>query len=495
MAQKPRPADLLPRFLALVEEAGLFAPGLRVLVGYSGGPDSTCLLHLLWRANADVVAAHLHHGQRPEADEELERCAAFCEELGVPFVSGRADVPRLARDRKLSLEEAGREARYAFFDGAAAQTGCRLIATAHTATDQAETVLLNMARGSGLRGLSGIPVRRGIVVRPLLAFEREETREYCRAFGLWTHDDPANEDLSLSRARIRARVLDELRAIHPGAIQAIARLAAAAREEDGFLDAAAAAVLERCEVPLNGDLRFLTQDSEVAFDRSLLAHSPKVLLRRAMRLAAEALGARLDSELVAQLEEGLVSKESGSLTATGGEVVFDWDADRLHVYRKEQAEPFPQDLAVPGATESPENGWRIVVCREKGFETPPRRAALDAAMDPAALSLPLLARPAADGDRMRPLGFHGRRKLADLLREAGLTRAARRKLPIVCDKIGPVWAPGVCLDERAAARDPKAPALRIRFEPIGLGNSQPAGTTAVFETYPNRERVTRLEAD
>src|SRR5688572_13418576 len=155
---------MLERLRSFVADKGLIPDGAKVLVGYSGGADSTCLLHLLHLAKVNCVAAYLHHGQRSEADQELEGCAAFAEGLGIPFVSGQADVPRLAMDRGIGIEEAGREARYAFFEEAAKQTGCDLIATAHTKSDLAETVLLNLIRGTGLAGLGGIPVRRGNII-------------------------------------------------------------------------------------------------------------------------------------------------------------------------------------------------------------------------------------------------------------------------------------------------------------------------------------------
>ncbi|RYG30390.1 tRNA(Ile)-lysidine synthetase, partial [bacterium] len=123
---------MLEKLRAHLERTGLIPGGVRVLVGYSGGADSTCMLHLLHRLGFDIVAAHLHHGQREEADREAALCEAFCTEIDVPFVSGRADVPRISREAGIGLEEAGRNARYEFFRQAAFRLECELIATAHT---------------------------------------------------------------------------------------------------------------------------------------------------------------------------------------------------------------------------------------------------------------------------------------------------------------------------------------------------------------------------
>src|SRR5262249_8194209 len=162
------------------------------------------------------------------------------------------------------------------------------IATAHTRTDHIETVLLNLSRGAGLNGMAGIPAKRENIVRPLLIFTREQTRGYCSDRGFWFHDDPANEDLSFSRARVRHRILPDLRATNPAAEQAISKLAEIADEEDRFLNGMAAAALEQSEAPLNGQLGFLTTDCEAAFDRDKLLGLPSVLFRRAVRLACQA---------------------------------------------------------------------------------------------------------------------------------------------------------------------------------------------------------------
>jgi tRNA(Ile)-lysidine synthase len=168
---------MLERFRDHLATSGLVPDGVPILVGYSGGADSTCLVHLLHQVGIPIVAAHLHHGQREEAETELKLCQAFAESLNIPFVSGRADVPRLAQDIRIGLEEAGRNARYGFFQQAAYQTGCDLIATAHTRDDHVETVLFNITRGTGMSGLAGIPERRDSIVRPLLPFTRQETRD------------------------------------------------------------------------------------------------------------------------------------------------------------------------------------------------------------------------------------------------------------------------------------------------------------------------------
>ena len=456
---------MLDRFREHLEKTGLIPPAARVLVGYSGGADSTCLLHLLHLLEIDVVAAHLHHGQRAEADKELHLCEAFCKEQNIPFVSGKANVPKLAADMKIGLEEAGREARYGFFQQAAFQNQCDVIATAHTMSDNAETVLLNIARGAGLSGIAGIPEKRDNIIRPLMIFTREETRAYCTDLGFWFHDDPANEDLSFSRARVRHRILPEMRSINPAAEDAICRLASHASEEDRFLDSMAAAALERCERPPNGELRFLTEDAEVVLDRIALSSLPPVLFKRAIRLVAGVLGAHLNAEQTAILLSGVADQGKGSVTAEGGEVSFEWDEDRVHARLLKPNEPFRSSFEVPGETVSDEFGWTLSAVEKAGISKAPTRAALETELDLEKVKGTLHFRTAKSGDTMQPLGFNGTRKLSDLLSEAKLTKAARARLPIICDMVGCLWAPGICLDNRVAPDAQTRRVLQLRFVP------------------------------
>ncbi|HVT13647.1 MAG TPA: tRNA lysidine(34) synthetase TilS [Fimbriimonadaceae bacterium] len=455
---------MLERFREHLRTSGLIPEGAPVLVGYSGGSDSTCLLHLLHRCGVDVAAGHLHHGQRPEADVELKLCEAFCQELGVPFVGGRADVPRMSEELKIGLEEAGRQARYTFLRNAAFRLRCDLIATAHTRDDRVETVLFNLVRGTGIGGLAGIPERRDQIIRPLLGFSKAETRAYCLEEGLWFHDDPANEDVSFARARLRHRVLPELKLISATADVAISRLAGIAEEEDRFLNGAAAAALEQSVLRLNGELEFLTLDCEVAFDRRHLLSLPAVLLKRAVRLAVESLGGNFDYAQTQAFVTAL-REPKGSITSDEGKVDAVWKAEGVHFYQTAPTRPFRHGLSMPGVV-SDEFGWDLAYQPARAPAAKPTRTALEAYLNPQALQGDLYFRSAKEGDAMQPYGFSGHRKLSTLLSDAKLTRAARMRLPIICDMLGPIWAPGICLDARVAASAGSGNALHLRFGPV-----------------------------
>lgn len=455
---------MLDRFRDAV--ANLLPYEAKVLVAYSGGADSGCLLHLMHRCGFDVTAAHLHHGQRAEADEELRQCEAFCDSLGVPLVVGRADVPRMSRETGMSLEEAGRFARYHFFEQAAQRTETPFIVTGHTRDDLVETVLFNLTRGAGLAGLKGIPEQRGNIVRPLLRFDRAETLAYCQEHGIWTHDDPANFDLAFSRARIRHRALPELRAINPEVNTTLARFASIVAEEDAFLDQLAAARLELAETPLNGPLRFLTVAEEIAFDRETLLASPRPLLLRGLKLTAGVLGAEAEHAHIERIAAGIAGGEKGSETLPGGQVAVEWDGGRVHWRSLIVEEPFRSSMAFPGDTFADSFGWQITAFAEEGTDHPADPSNLEVALDGDAVRGELHFRSVKEGDRMAPLGMTQDKKLTDMLQEKRLTLLARRRLPLVCDLVGPIWLPGVAIAERVRLKPSSKKKISMRFGPI-----------------------------
>lgn len=440
-------------------------PGSRTVVGWSGGADSTCLLLLLRDLGYDPIAAHLDHGQRSESPEESRGFAALCDGWGVPFLGGRADVPEIAAAKGIGMEEAGREARYAFFAQALAATGSDVAATGHTRSDLAETVLFHLARGTGMAGLAGIPAERDGVVRPLLVFSRAETLAYCEGIGYAPFEDPANEDVAGSRARIRHEAMPALEAAHPGAEAAIARTAALIGEEDRFLDGAAAAALERAELNPNGALGFLTRDVEVVLDRRAVEVLPRVLFRRALRLAVRAIGGSLDGANLARLSEEFAAARDGSLTCEGGRVRLVYDRDRVTVTDDGASLPARYPLE-PGETASDEFGWVFELDSANPSAEPPVRASFAVELDRVRLKGGLHFRAPAPGDRMAPFGFDSERKLADLMSEAGLTPLARRRIPVVCDLVGPVWLPGIALAGRAAKSPETRTVLRATFAPL-----------------------------
>lgn len=216
-----------------IEDYQLMQAEEMVLVAVSGGPDSLALLQILMHLHYAVCVAHVNHGLRKEANFEEKFVREFCEEKHIPCFVKRLD---LAEHKGLSLEEAGRAERYAFFEEVAKQQGCSKIATAHHLNDQVETVLMNLFRGSGLSGLKGMEKKRGNVIHPLLEVTREEIETYCQVQGLTPRRDESNEEAIYTRNKIRLELIPYLeKEINSNVVQNVARMAQIVSEEERFL--------------------------------------------------------------------------------------------------------------------------------------------------------------------------------------------------------------------------------------------------------------------
>lgn len=439
-------------------------PRARVVVGYSGGPDSTCLLHLCTRAGLDVVAAHLHHGQRLEADGEAEQCATFASQLSVPFVLGNADVPAVARTQRIGLDEAGRRARYSFLETTKLQTAAQWILTAHTMDDHVETVLMRIARGTGLTGLRGVPMQRGAVLRPLLSVTREQTRTYCLDNNLWFHDDPCNVDMSFPRARVRQLVLPELVQLNPKVRDSISRLSQLAEDEDEFLDSMAAAHLEASEHP-HSTWTFLTLDREVILDRTRFLHGPRVLIVRGLRLLAKGLDATMDFHAVQALWSGF-RNDRGSLTLLGGEVVVEWTPGVIHVRQLGSLAIQRQPLDVPGRLGGGSWPWILEVTEAQSPTTSsPPKGSIESLIDRDKVVGGLWIQSYQATDRLVAAGQSKSKTVPQLLKGQKLTQAGKAGLPIVYDFVGPVWVPNVCIADRVKWTDNSIVGLCLSLRP------------------------------
>lgn len=451
----------------MIEDHKAVLPSGPFLVGFSGGADSTCLLDLFNEAGYEVCACHLNHGMLPEADANEERCRAFCDSRGIPFLSGRADVPAMRAATGMGWEEAGRWARRAFYGQAKTALGASVVALAHTLDDQAETVLMNMTRGSSMRGLGGMQILREGIFRPLLGFSKSEIQGWCRSRGLDWYEDPTNQNTDLVRSRLRYKVMPELEAINPKAHEAIGRAAALIQEEDRFLNGMAAGALEQAELPINGDLKFLTEDCEAVFDLSRLLALPKVLLVRGLRLASEAVGGSLDSRQTAVILENLVESKPGSVTTEEGKVAVTWNQERIHFCQAQPTEPFRTLVTLPGETDSLEFGWSVTARHETAAWIPDHQnASLTARLDAGRVQGQLFLRSAQTGDKMSPLGMTGSKLVSDIYNEMKLTQAAKVRLPLICDFLGPVWVPGGPISDRVKITSSTERLIILTFAPL-----------------------------
>lgn len=476
--------SLEQRVLDYIGEMRLLAPGDRVGVAVSGGADSVALLILLGemreKLGIKLLVGHFDHVLRgAESDADAEFVADLARRRGLPFVIAREDVAAAAKRNRWNLEDAARRLRYAFFDRLVREGRANRIAVAHTADDQAETVLAHLIRGSGPTGLAGIYPVAGAVIRPLLAVRREELRAYLHRRGQSWREDSTNLDLSRVRARIRARLLTLLESeFSPGVVGRLADLARLTREEQQFwgvltedrfqalvrcsdqgLSVRAADLIAPMELPGGSTGRKRARDIGDFPLRTLTER----LIRRIyqdLRGTRQGLSARHVEQVIrlamlsgsgsrAELPAGVVvHKDFGELTfLVRGEQQLEESRDDRREDLRSKAGSYSYRIELPGlgsATVSvPElrRCFRLKVIDWKFAERETRRARL--ALDAARLRMPLILRNWLPGDAYRPLGRRQTHKLKHMFAVGRVPVRDRAGWPILESDGQVVWARGM----------------------------------------------------
>ena len=222
-----------------IEKYELMQQGDKIVLGVSGGPDSICMLHILAKLleKKSLKVAHINHMIREEAENDEEYVKNYCQKNGIEFYSKRIDIKKIAYTNKIGLEEAGRNARYEYFNEILEKTNATKIAIAHNKNDKVETVLMNILRGSGTQGLRGIEAKRGKIIRPLIECERKEIEKYCEENELNPRIDKTNFEDIYNRNKIRNVVIPYVqKEFNPNIIQTISRLSNIAIEEDEYIE-------------------------------------------------------------------------------------------------------------------------------------------------------------------------------------------------------------------------------------------------------------------
>jgi tRNA(Ile)-lysidine synthase len=445
--------ELEKRFRREMEERNRLKEGDHLLVALSGGLDSLVLLHLLrfcpGLPGFSLHAAHFDHGMRPDSGEDAQWVRGLCRAWDIPLIHGEADPPP-------ATEERAREMRYEFLLQAREEERATWVLTGHHADDQAETVLFRVLRGTGLRGLSGIPRwRRPGILRPLLSFSREQLEAYAYAEGIQPREDSSNSDLSISRNYIRRIGLPGLEGwVAPGARRSLVRLARLARENESAWDSLIPGLLEGIAE---------TEDNAVFIVRSaFLTYHPTVrarLLREVLRRQGVNLS---EAGTRAALEFTRTGASGRSISLPGG-IRLHREFDRFRL--APGAEP-GQDrpLVLPGVEEGAGELilWGVKYEVRWGGPRAGKLAHVES-FSAELLDFPLRLRGWVHGDRM---SFpYGTKKLKKVFLEAGVAAGQRDRVPVLVDASGNVlWVMGVATSDRARPRGSEPPFL------IGMGN-------------------------
>ena len=466
-----------------MERSGL-GPGKRVVVAVSGGPDSLALLHALAAAgdglDLDLHGAHLNHGLRGCAsNEDASFVRQIFRHLHLPLDVGREDVLSYRRQRRMSLEEAAREVRYAFLLRVALEQKADAIALGHTANDQAETVLMHIIRGTGLSGLRGMKLRtarsvEGVQVallRPLLEVSRSETEAYCRALGLEPRQDESNRSLAMTRNRLREELVPLLEQYNPAIRDALLKLSRSAARDMDHMQRQTDSAWHRI---------VLQDDDGLSLNRERFSRLDQAVRRHLLRRVVLSVKGDLDDvefnhiEDMARLMAGAAGR---SLDLPGGvQFSVSYGEGRVALSRLDQC-PLPRlegetVVSVPG--ESAVSSWTVLTRVSKAAHPhlPPGRTGRDPE-GPLGTSTEYFAfesmgehlwvRSRVPGDRFQPLGMPQSKKLQDFMVDSKIPRSWRDRVPLLVSPRGIAWVVGWRIAEWAGVRMSTDRSLEISF--------------------------------
>ena len=460
---------LIENMLSTIRRFSMISAGDKVLVAVSGGPDSVALLHALWSLSDQIGislhAAHLNHSFRgKESDADAEYVCRLAGNIGIECTVEKVDVPEIQRTLRLSPEEAARLVRYEFLERVADEVGANRIAVGHTADDQVETVFLNILRGAGIDGLSGMPPVRGVIIRPLIETRRAVVEEYVEQHNLRPRIDATNLLATYARNRIRLELLPLLRReYNPEIDSAILRLSELASQDSAYLNMEAEEAL--------GRLKTSEDEQSISLSGPGLLSCRLAIRRRVIRTAVGKLRAGLTDIGFVHVEELLRLLDGGKdfrCDLPGG-IYAERAGETLTVSSSKPAELpiiYCYELSIPGRTEVPEIGVVIEVEAAPGaIEVIRPPESFEVVLDRGSIVGKLRVRNWEPGDRIRPLGLGGSKKVQDIFVDRKIPRAARHRVPIVVDDERIVWIVGLALSESVKVTGETRECLVVRAVP------------------------------
>jgi len=407
-----------------------------VLVALSGGADSTALLlslHKLYQEGKirGLFAAHLNHGIRGEAASRDQRwCRALCDRLSIPFATETVDVPAHAKANGQSLEQAARALRYDFLERARLSFGASVIATAHHRDDQAETVLMNLIRGSGTSGLGGMKPRNGHIIRPMLHVSKQEIFAFLSEAGETHCVDETNAENAAVRNRIRNQLMPMLETFNPSIAQSLAKTAELLAQDEAYLSRLAD---EAEEAMTAGD----------GVNRKELSQQPIPIASRIVRKRLLALIGRVSEADIRRVLD-LAAAKTGTVIELSDGCSAWTDAQLLYMGRYQEASEYEVPFVIDGQTITP-RGTLVSEFTDSWYIP---KDGSEAFLDWDKLPKDLSVRSRREGDRFFPLGAPGERKLSDVLTDKKIAKE-KRDLPLLCADNEVYYACGLTISEHA----------------------------------------------
>lgn len=435
-----------------------------ILVGLSGGADSTALLHMLSSytriTGARLCAAHVNHCIRgEEADRDERFCKDLASSLGVEFFCLKADVPKIAEDTGESIETAARRVRYEYFDSLMVENDIHVLATAHNADDNLETIIFNIARGAGLSGICGIPdcrpCKHGTVVRPILSMEKSDILSYCKDNLLTFVTDSTNTDTDYTRNRIRAEIIPVMKQINSGAIKNAARMSKTLREDSLCLESMAGWFVE--------ELR----DSYSVETEKLCGSPISVVSRALIRLYDEFSGGKTleQTHINALLTLAQKAVPHSSISLPGGILGVIENNKLCFIYKSDTAQCAQAYSITLTDGENPisQTNSEIFIGNSQCSKNIYKKSIL-LSIDSDKICGELVARSRKSGDRILMGGMH--KSLKKLMCDKKIPLDIRARIPIICDTDGILAVPFIGIRDGAkhsAREDPSSPVTNISF--------------------------------
>lgn len=459
--------QLLDKVIETIEENYMFSRGDKVIVAVSGGPDSICLLHILNRLkekySISLIAAHVNHCLRGEdSDKDEEFVHNFCESIGVECHSRRIDVDKISKQKNISCEMAGREARYEFFQELMLENKAQKIAIAHNANDQAETVLMRIIRGTGLEGLSGIkPVRDRIYVRPLIETSRKEIEEYCSIHNLSPRTDATNKESIYTRNKIRLELIPYIQDnFNSEIVNTLNRLAEVARIDNDYLQQSVEYIYKKyCH----------KKRDMVIINKKAFSEHEAVILRLIRYSILQLCGNLYNFEKIHIYDIMNVHRQNTGkkISLPGGIIAANnyGDVELLFSKDRKDDKKFYYKLQINKCNRINDIGANICL-KEIEYNSNVRLISSSTRkyFDFDSIDGDIIVRNRNDGDKFIPLGMKGTKKLKDLFIDLKIEKDKRNSIPIICFGERIAWVVGCRISDEFKVNEQTKKVLEVNIE-------------------------------
>lgn len=457
------------KVMSYIKDNNLIKSGDKVLVALSGGPDSVCLLNILYNLkaelNIEVGAAHLNHLLRDkDAFEDEEYVKTLCKSLDIPCFVKRVDINKYSKDKKMSSEMAGREARYNFFDDIVKDEGYTKIATAHNANDQAETILFRLMRGSGIEGLCGIKVRRDKIIRPILCLSRKEVEEYIEINNLKPRIDKTNFEKIYNRNKIRLDMIPYIKEnFNEDIIQTLNRMSVLLQKDNEFIENSARSFYEK----------HCIEQSDYFIIKKEMFDNKEAVVTRVIRYALTNFSkTHYDFEMKHIYEICNLAKNNSGKAIDLPNKIY---AENIYgdIYIKERININNIDVKQEIVVNKNEiNGKKIFFNNENiKFSVLKNDSNLDLNQnnlikyfDFDKINDSISLRKRKNGDKIIPLGMKGSKKIKDLFIDMKVPKEERDCIPLLCFDENISWIVGIRVSEEYKITNKTKNILRVIVE-------------------------------